>query len=160
MDVFYFVVALAIMIIGLVGSFLPMIPGVPLIYAAYFIYGLGTGWRDFGWTTMVFFGGVTLFVLILDYIAGAWGARKFGASTAGVIGSIVGGILGVIFFNIFGMIAGIFGGAVLGELYRSRTTEEALRSGWGAVVGFLAGTIFKTLVGLAMIASFLVLIIF
>ena len=159
MEIAFLIIALIIMIIGLVGAVLPVIPSIPIVYGGYMVYGLATGWRDYGLGMMTALGVVTLLTLLLDYLAGALGARSFGATSAGVIGSVLGAIIGLIVFNVIGMMVGIFGGAVLGELYRGRDTRDALRSGWGAFLGFLAGSAFKVVMALAMIGLFLVLVI-
>ncbi len=159
METIYLVLSLIIMVAGLAGTVLPILPSIPLVYSGFLIYGLGTGWHDFGAGVMIFFGALTVFVLVLDYVAGAVGAKKFGASTAGVIGSVIGAILGVIFFNIIGLLVGVFAGAVFGELHHGRTTEEAFRSGWGAFLGFVAGSLFKFVIAFFMIGVFLLLII-
>jgi uncharacterized protein YqgC (DUF456 family) len=159
MDTIYLILSLVIMTAGLAGTVLPVLPSIPLVYSGFLIYGFGTGWHDFGTGIVVFFGALTVLVLVLDYVAGAVGAKKYGASSAGVIGSIIGAIAGVIFFNVIGLLVGVFAGAVFGELYCGRTTEAALRSGWGAFLGFLAGTLFKFLIAFAMIGAFLLLIV-
>ena len=159
MDTVYLILSLVIMAAGLAGTILPVLPSIPLVYCGFLIYGAGTGWRDFGAGVMIFFGAVTILVLVLDYVAGAVGAKKFGASTAGVVGSVIGAIVGVIFFNIIGLIVGVFAGAVFGEIFRGRTTGEAFRSGWGAFLGFVAGSLFKLLIAVAMIGAFILLII-
>jgi uncharacterized protein YqgC (DUF456 family) len=94
-------------------------------------------------------------MVFLDYYAGAIGARRYGASAPGVWGSVIGGILGIIFLGPIGILVGPFVGAVTGELLSGKTRRSALRSGWGAFIGFLAGSLFKLIVGCVMIGSFL-----
>jgi uncharacterized protein YqgC (DUF456 family) len=147
------------MAIGLVGAVIPVLPGLPVVYLGYIVYGIGTDWRDYGWGVMTLMGVVTVMVLLLDYLAGAAGARKFGASRAGMWCSVLGAIVGLIFFNIPGLILGPFVGAVVGELAVGRSLDDAFRSGWGAFLGFVAGGIFKFFMALLMIAVFLVLVL-
>lgn len=154
------IVTLLMMLAGLAGTVLPMIPGVLLIYAGYALYGLGTGWRDYGLGVMIFWGVVTLLMQLLDYYAGALGAKKFGASKKGIWGSIIGGVVGLLFLNIIGLVIGTFLGAVVGELLSGRTPGDAARSGWGAFLGFIAGSLFKLTTAIIMIGVFLWLIIF
>ena len=159
MNTFFLVITLAIMFCGLVGTILPIIPSVPIIYAAYFLYGLGTAWKDYGFGLMVCLGGLTVFVVVMDYLAGAVGARKFGGSREGMIGSIILAFIGFIYLNLPGLILGTFGGALLGELINGRNLREATRSGLGALLGFLAGSLFKMMTSIVMIGLFLALII-
>lgn len=160
MDILFLILALILMIVGLIGVVLPVIPSIPVIYGGFLVYGLGTGWKDYGAGLMVALGIITLLILALDYLAGAMGARKFGGSRTGMIGSVVGAVVGLIVFNVIGLIVGVFAGAVMGELLQGRTTHEAIRSGWGAFLGFVAGSVFKLIMGVSMIGGFLILVIF
>ena len=159
METFLLIVSIVIIIIGLIGTMVPMLPGIPLIYLSYIIWGLASGWRDYGATTMIILGFVTVASVLLDYYAGAAGAKKFGASTAGVIGAFLGAIFGIIFFNIPGLILGPFAGAVIGEMIAGKPQKEVWRAGWGAFLGFLAGSFFKIIVGTILAIMFFYLII-
>ena len=158
MEIALLIVALLVMVVGLVGSFLPMIPGVPLVYSGYLIYGLASHWRHYGLATMVVFGLITVLVIVLDYVAGSMGAKKFGASRAGAWGAIIGAVVGVLVFNLIGLVVGTFGGAMLGELLLGRSMGQAFRSGWGAFLGFLTGSLFKVMAATIMLGSFLWLV--
>lgn len=160
METFLLIVSILIILIGLIGTIAPMLPGIPLIYLAYVIWGLASGWKDYGSTTMIILGIVTVASVLLDYYAGAAGAKKFGASTAGVVGAFLGAIFGIIFFNIPGLILGPFAGAVVGEMIAGKPQKEVWRAGWGAFLGFLAGSFFKIIVGTIMAVMFFYLIIF
>jgi len=155
-----FVLAFLVMLIGLIGTIVPMIPGIPLIYLGFLIYGLGNHWVDYGAGAMLFWGVVTLLSVIVDYYAGAVGAQKFGASRAGVWGAVLGGIFGVLFLGFVGILVGPFIGAVAGELLSGRSGGEALRSGWGTLLGFFAGSLFKVIVALVMVGTFIWWVIF
>lgn len=160
METFLLILSIIVILIGLIGTIAPMLPGIPLIYLAYIIWGLASGWKDYGSTTMIILGVVTFVSVLVDYYAGAAGAKKYGASTPGVVGAFLGAIFGVIFFNIPGLILGPFLGAVLGEMISGKTQREVLRAGWGAFLGFLAGSFFKIIVGLIMAIMFVYFIIF
>ena len=159
MQTVFLIVTLLIMAVGLVGAVLPIIPSIPIIYLGYLVYGLGSGWKDYGLGMMIFWGVVTVLVLIADYFVGALGAKRYGATKFGIIGSIVGTIVGLIFLNIFGLIIGPFVGAMGGEILAGRSLGEATRSGWGTFVGFVAGSLFKIMVACAMIGSFLLMLV-
>ena len=145
----------SLMLAGLAGTFLPLVPGLPLIYLAFLVYGFFTGWIDYGFNFMLVWGIITLLLMFLDYYTGALGAKKYGASPAGIWGAIIGGFLGVIFLGFLGIIAGPFLGAFVGELLSGKTHTSALRSSWGTFVGYLAGSLFKVIIGLIMIGSFI-----
>lgn len=148
--------ALSIILVlaGFVGNIAPMLPGIPLMFGGFLLWGLASGWRDYGVNTVVILGIVTVAVFLLDYYAGAAGAKKYGASKAGVWGSIIGGIVGVFIFNIVGLILGPLVGAVLGELFSGKTHRDAWRAGWGAFVGLLAGGLIKIITAVIMLGLF------
>ncbi len=149
------VICLLIMLVGLVGTILPVLPGLPLIYLGYLLYGLFTSWQSFGAGTMIFWGIIVAATLAVEYFAGPYGARRSGASILGVWGSIIGGVIGLVSVGLIGLVIGTFAGAVAGELIQGRPPGEAMRSGKGALVGFLAGSLFKVVIGLIMIGVFL-----
>lgn len=82
---------------------------------------------------------LTILVTVLDYVVPAVGAKKYGASKAGLWGSILGMLLGIVFFPPWGMLIGAFAGAMAGELLAGRKGKTALRAGWGVFVGNMAG---------------------
>jgi hypothetical protein len=149
------IIVSSLMTAGLLGTFLPLLPGLPLIYLAFVVYGFFTSWVDFGINFMLVWGIVTLLLIFLDYYIGAMGAKKYGASPAGVWGAIIGGVLGIIFLGFLGIIAGPFLGAFIGEVLAGKTHASALRASWGTLVGYLAGTMFKVIIGIIMIGSFI-----
>jgi uncharacterized protein YqgC (DUF456 family) len=146
---------LLIMVAGLAGTVLPALPGVPLIYLGYLLYGLFTSWHAYGLGTMLFWGAIVALTLLVDYYASVLGARRFGSSIFGVWGSFVGAIVGLLVFGLAGLIIGTFAGAVLGELVAGRSMRDALKAGKGSLIGFLAGSLCKAMVGLIMIGTFL-----
>ncbi len=155
MNTFYFAISLIIMLAGLAGTVLPVLPGTVLIYLGYFLYGLLTSWADYGAGTMILWGVVTAGVLFLEHYGAFLGARRSGSSILGIWGSFVGAILGMILFSLAGLIVGTFAGAVVGELIAGRPAGQALKSGKGALIGFLAGSLLKVVVGLIMVGTFI-----
>lgn len=154
METVWLIIAIILVLSGLLGTVIPMLPGVPLIYAGFLLQGITTHWRDFGAGTMIILGMVTLSVVLIDFYAGAIGAKRTGASQAGVWGGILGGVVGVVVLNLPGLIVGPLVGAVVGELAAGKSSREALRAGWGAFVGFVAGSLLKISVALIMTGMF------
>jgi uncharacterized protein YqgC (DUF456 family) len=157
MEAVVLVFTLLVMLAGLAGTLLPVVPGLPLMWLAMLGYGWFTGWQAYGLTALVVTGLVVLLSLVVDYAASAIGAKKFGASRAGLFGAVAGGILGLIFFSLPGLILGIFLGALVLELVISRRDlGAALTAGVGALLGFLAGSFFKFMLGLMLLGFFAV----
>lgn len=148
------VVALAVMIAGLAGTFVPAIPGLPLIWLAMLGYGAVEGFRAMTPGFLV----IALILVIgsqaAEHYARAWGAKRWGAGRAGIWGAVIGSIAGL-FFPPIGLILGPFLGAALFELLAGRNTGEALRAGWGGVIGVLSSVVINVLLALSMIVAFL-----
>jgi uncharacterized protein YqgC (DUF456 family) len=85
---------------------------------------------------------VTIFVIVMDYVIPLLGAKRYGASKWGIWGSVLGMVIGI-FWSPFGMIAGAFIGAVVVEWLVGKKEWEALRAGWGVVMGTLFATILR-----------------
>ena len=126
------VVTLIIMLIGLAGSVLPGLPGVPLIFLSALVYAIATDFEVVGWLVISLLGVFAAIALVADFFATTYGARRFGASgwgtAGGAIGGIVGALVGALFLGIgalFGLIFGTIGGVFLGEYLKRRRDERA-----------------------------------
>jgi uncharacterized protein len=93
--------------------------------------------------------------LFVEHYGVLFGARRSGSSILGIWGAFAGAIIGMIFSSLAGLIIGTFTGAIAGELMTGRPPAQALKSGTGTVIGFLAGSLFKIVVGLIMIGTFI-----
>lgn len=150
-----FWLTLFIMIIGALGTFLPVIPGTPIIFAAALGYAIYEGFKEV--TVLVL---VVLFLLMavtlgIDYFAAAIGAKKYGASKYGTWGSFIGGIIGIILLNIPGLIIGPFIGAIAGEMVSGQNFKTAFRVGLGTMMGLAGGAILKFVFAAAMIGIYI-----
>ncbi len=136
---------------AVVGIFLPVLPGVPLAAVGALLAAWLTGFDALGVTPLLVVAGLTLLALLVDYVAGLIGARRFGASRAGVWGSVVGALLGLFLLPPFGFLIGALAGAVGGELLSGRAPREALRAGFGVFVGTLGGMVTQTFIVVAIV---------
>jgi uncharacterized protein YqgC (DUF456 family) len=153
-------VTLLIMAVGLVGTVLPIIPGILVIFAGYLFYGFATGWQAYGPAAIAVWSVVTGLVLLLDFYSGAIGAKRYGASRSGAWGSLIGGMLGTLVAGFPGLLLGPFVGAAVGEMLRGRSHREALRSGWGTFIGFMVGSVVKIGLGVVMVGTFIRWVLF
>ena len=134
------------MMCGLLGCVLPVLPGPPLSYAGLLLLHFSK-YAQFSPRFLVMFGAVTVIVTVLDYVVPLWGTKKFGGSKAGIWGATVGLVIGIFVLPPIGVIIGPFAGAVIGEAITGKKSSEALRAGFGSLMGFLMG------VGIKLVAS-------
>lgn len=155
MEVFWWLAAIVIMAIGLIGSVVPVVPGTTIILVAAVIHRLALGAdRSLGWSALVAMLLLTLLSYAIDAAAGYLGAKRFGATKWGLIGCAVGAFLGL-FFGLFGIFVGPVIGAIAGEVIAGKQIMKAGRAGWGTFLGSIAGLIAKLFLGLIMIVIFL-----
>lgn len=152
-DLIALIVALLVMCIGCLGSMLPILPGTPIVLAAAIVHKLVMGPKSIGWFVILILVGITIFSLVLDYLASMYGAKWLGATKKGMIGAFVGLIVGL-FFNLPGVILGPFIGAGLFEMMGGREWKPAMKAGAGATLGMFAGAVGKLICCVIMMAVF------
>lgn len=144
-----------LMLVGLLGVVLPIIPGIPLSWLGLFIYAAGTSFERISVTTIVVFFILMLVSLAIDFFAPILGAKKYKSSKLGVFGAFVGITVGI-FFGIWGIILGPFVGALLGELISGKGTKQAFGSALGTFIGMILGSLLKIIIILVMAGFFIV----
>jgi hypothetical protein len=137
------VIGSLLMVLGLAGSVLPILPGPPLSFTGLFLLALIKHFSaPLTPAFVIFLAGITIFVIVMDHVIPLLGAKRYGASKWGVWGSVLGMAIGI-FWSPFGMLVGAFAGAVLVEWFVGKKKGEALRAGWGVVMGTLFATILR-----------------
>jgi uncharacterized protein len=147
-DYLLLIVGILLMVIGIIGCLVPVLPGPPLSYAGIILLHLSR-FGQFSKTVLIVLGIVTIVVTILDYIVPIWGTRKFGGSKYGARGATVGLIVGF-FLGPAGIIVGPLLGAIVGELIFKDDMNYALKAGFGSLLGFLTGVGLKLAASLVM----------
>ena len=142
-DVALMVVGAVCLLVGFVGCVVPVLPGVACAYAA--LWTLYPTPYALSGEKLIVGGIVAVVAIVLDYVVPALGAKKFNCSRWGVFGCFAGTIVGI-FFAPLGLILGPFLGAVAGELVAGKEASAALRGGFGALLGFIAGVLLKFVV--------------
>lgn len=146
MDTTLAVIAIICGIVGLLGAVLPVLPGTIVSYIGLLCVAF-TDKSEIGATTLVLWGIISLAVIVMDYILPGYFSKRFGGTKAGSIGATVGTIVGL-FFGPIGIIVGPFFGAVFGELIAEKLTfNDALKVGFGSMMSFVVGTLFKLIAG-------------
>ena len=154
MDIFWLLLGLCMMIIGVVGSVLPVLPGPITGWFGLLILHLTNAIpMNYQMLGITFFIAVVIF--FLDYVIHGIGSKKFGGSKKGATGATLGLIIGLIAPIPLGFILGAFLGALIGELINEpKNVKRALRSAFGSFIGFLASVTMKLLVSLVFLVIF------
>ncbi len=149
-----FVSSLLLMLIGLAGVVIPILPGLPLIFFAYLIFAWLTGWQIISPLFVIGVGVVVAVGLLFDYLAWRWQVKKYEVSRSGFWGAILGSLFGLVVFNVVGMVVGAMAGAFIGELVDGKPHPVAWRSAKIGLVSILAGGFFRLIVGVVLIGLF------
>ena len=145
MEILFFIIAFVLIVLGIVGCIVPMLPGTPLSYAGILLLHF-TNQVQFTTTQLIVWLIVVIILQVLDYITPMLGSKYSGGTTYGNRGCIAGTIVGL-FFMPWGIIMGPFLGAVIGEMLGGRDLVHALKAGIGSMIGFVLGTLLKVIVG-------------
>ena len=149
----------ALMIAGLIGCIVPILPGPFLVLGGALVYAWHTDFTVVSWTVIGVLSVFALLSQLLDYLASMIGAKKFGAGKWGMIGALIGGVVGLFSGGIFGIIIGPFIGAIIFEMIAGKDFRSSLKIGVGTLVGFLGGAVGKVIIAVTMIVIFLAQVI-
>lgn len=150
MDTALIIIAIACGVVGLIGAVVPVIPGTLISYAGLLVVSFTEG-SNVGVAKLVVWGVISVVVIVLDYILPAFLSKRFGGTKWGSWGATIGTLLGLLFGPV-GIILGPFVGAVVGEmLHEQLEFRDALKVGFGSMLSFLVGTLFKLIVGFVLI---------
>ena len=144
MDILLIVFAFLLLVAGIAGCVLPMLPGVPLAYAGMLLLHL-TDKIHFTTHQLIIWLIVVIVLQVVDYITPLLGSKYSGGTSFGNRGCMAGTLLGL-FFMPWGVIVGPFIGAVVGEMLGGQDLSHAIRAGIGTLLGFLVGTLLKVIV--------------
>jgi len=144
------ILCLILLFLGILGTFLPVLPGLLLSICGLLIYKFGTD-ADLSMIYIWAFVVLTIASVILNYVIPAKTNQRYGGTRWGSIGSVIGTIVGIFLPIPLGFLVGMFAGVFIGELlHDSKDMNKALRSTKGAFIGFIYGTGFSFVVGVAM----------
>ena len=154
----YYLLAIALVVVGIAGTILPALPGLPLVFAGMLLAAWAGDFQQVGVPMLVVLGLLTVFSLAVDFWATALGAKRVGASRLAIIGAMVGTLAGL-FFGPLGLLMGPFAGAIGGELIHRRSLlkqdlGQAAKIGVGTWFGILFGTVLKLALAFTMLGLF------
>jgi uncharacterized protein len=151
LETVWIVIGALFILAGIIGAFVPVVPGPPLSYIGLLILHFTQGY-PFGWGFLVFWGFIVALAVTLDSFIPAEGTRRMGGSKTGILGTFIGLAVGVVFFPPMGIIIGPIVGAFAGELVAGKRTGSAMKAAMGSFVGFLISLVLK--VGVAVILAY------
>ena len=154
----YYLLAIVLVVVGIAGTILPALPGLPLVFAGMLLAAWAGDFQQVGVPMLVVLGLLTVFSLAFDFWATALGAKRVGASRLAIIGAMVGTLAGL-FFGPVGLLLGPFAGAIAGELIHRRSLQkhdlgQAAKIGVGTWFGILFGTVLKLALAFTMLGLF------
>lgn len=142
-----------LMLIGLAGIVVPILPGLPLTFAGMLLAAWAGDFQTIGGWTIAALAGLTALALAVDLVAGLLGAKRVGASRKALLGAFVGTVIGL-FFGIPGIIIGPFAGALIGEIIHGRDLAAASKVGFGTWLGMAVGGLAKVMLACVMLGIF------
>jgi len=145
MDILLVSIGFILMLVGILGSVLPVLPGVPISWLGLLMIYLAPS-VPMEWVFLSITFVLAVFLYVLDYIIPAIGTKRFGGSKYGVWGAIIGLFVGIIAPIPLGILIGPFVGALVGEMVFNKTKSRlAFKAAFGSFIGFIASTFMEIL---------------
>ncbi len=158
MQIVFYILAAALIVAGILGAVLPALPGIPLVFAGMLLAAWADHFQHVGWITLTILGILSAIALSIDFVAGALGAKRIGASKRALLGAAVGTFAGL-FLGLPGLLLGPFIGAVVGEFIAGSNLNKAATVGVGTWLGLLFGTLLKLALCFTMLGVFLLALV-
>lgn len=153
-NIIMLIVVFVLILVGIAGTLIPLLPGIPLIFISIAAYGWYEGFQQITPKYLVILGAITVLSVIIDYLSTALGAKYAGSSKKGVWGAFIGTFVGAIFFPPLGILIGPWLGAFIGEYIELQDVGAAVKTGFGTVLGLFSGMVFNLILALIMLISF------
>jgi uncharacterized protein YqgC (DUF456 family) len=144
-----------LVIVGLAGTILPALPGVPFVFMGLLVAAWIGDFQKIGWPTLTILAVLTAMAIAADLVATLLGAKRAGASRLALVGAAVGSIVGL-FFGLIGIFVFPFVGAVVGELMARQRLDHAARIGFATWLGMLLGALAKLSLAITMLGVFVI----
>lgn len=152
-DVLWYVTAAVVILVGIAGTILPALPGVPVVFAGMWLAAWAGDYALIGSGSLILLGVLAGLAVLLDFVAGVLGARRVAATGAALWGATIGTVVGI-FFGLAGLLLGPFVGALIGEASAGGSIMRSTHVGVATWVGLLFGTIAKIALSFTMLGIF------
>ncbi|NLT19773.1 MAG: DUF456 domain-containing protein [Syntrophomonadaceae bacterium] len=149
------IITVLVIILGIAGTILPMIPGIPLVFLAILVYGWMEGFNVISGNYLLIIGILTLLSIVFSYLSTVMGAKYFGSGRLGLWGALIGTFAGLLLLPPIGLLIGPFAGAFIGEYISVKDTEKAIKAAFGSLLGLFTGVVFNLAIGIYMLVTFL-----
>jgi len=155
MDILLITISVLLILIGILGSIIPILPGPPIAFCGLLLVQF-TSKQPFSVEFLIIFGLLAIFSAVIDNVLPIYTTKIFNGSKKGVWGSAIGLIIGLFFFPPFGIIIGPMAGAFLGEIVDGKTAEKAVKPAFGSLIGFLSSIFLRFALSIVMAYYFVV----
>lgn len=149
----WWVLAVFIIVVGVIGTLVPGVPGVLVVFGGMLLGAWIDGFRRIGWITLTVLAVLTALALLADVLGGVLGAKRVGASRLALLGAAIGSVVGL-FYGFVGALIAPFFGAAAGELITRGRLAQAARVGVGTAIGFALTMVARVIIVLAMLIVF------
>jgi len=155
MDFALILTATFLIILGILGSVLPILPGPPIVFGGLLLVHFSSK-HPFTVDSLILFGLLTILSAVIDNVLPIYATKKFNGSKKGVWGSAIGLIIGLFLFPPFGIIIGPMFGAFLGELLDGKSPNNSVKPAFGSLIGFLSSVFLRFALSIIMAYYFVV----
>lgn len=159
-DVLLWILTLLLFGIGLVGVFIPVLPGIAFVFAGVLFYAFMTNFSVVSIGVVVIFGLVAFAAWLIEYAGGIFGARLGGGGKLALWGTLGGGLIGLFVWGPLGLMPGLFIGALIGALYEGKTLQGASKTAFFSLLGIVGAKAIQAVLAVGMLAAFLGMVLF
>ena len=144
-----------LVVVGLAGTILPALPGVPFVFMGLLIIAWIGDFQRIAWPTLTLLALLTALAVAADLVAAIFGAKRAGASRLALLGAALGSVVGL-FFGLVGIFVLPFIGAVIGELMARQRLDQAAKVGFATWLGMLVGALAELSLAITMLGVFVI----
>ena len=155
MDILLIIISGLLLLIGILGSLVPILPGPPIAFCGLILVQFSSK-HPFSVEFLVIFGLLTIISAVIDNILQVYATKKFNGSKKGIWGSAIGLIIGLLFFPPFGIIIGPMVGAFIGEILDGKSPNNSVKPAFGSFIGFLSSIFLRFALSIVMTYYFVV----